>query len=265
MDYTASLLVLELVFEFWWRSMPVYWTFTAAYSIPVFTFMILLGLSFIIEFQVAWQPSSLLEDTNVAGILPIGTGLALMLLDGIGSLVVPTAIIHWTLPLTWIINFVAAILVVLAAGYDRSWRRIVVSIGAAFIGYFLAPYLPFKLVAFLIALQCHVALASTIRALDITVHVTEDKTPKPATLYRVGCFLALLFDFLTSHYTSLGGEHWIRLGGMLAAQSVLLVPYAVTLPSFLAATLMKQKEERKKAQNNPTAEKEDKEKIKMQQ
>lgn len=246
LDFTVIMLIIELVFEFWLRTMPVYWTFTAAYSIPVFTFSILVGLGFILEMNVELQPSSLIQDLNLAGVLPLGAAIVLMVFDFVGSLLTMSTLVHWTLPLTWIITLAAVTFIILSALYDRAWKRTVVAFLAAIIGYILSPYLPTKLVAFLIALECHVALASAVRSIDVAVCITEKINAKPSTFYWIGVLIAIIFDLVSSHYTSLGGQFWIRLGGVLAAQSVLLLPFAVFLPTFVATTLHLQKAESEK-------------------
>lgn len=93
----------------------------------------------------------------------------------------------------------------------------------ALLGYFLAPYLPTKLVAFLISVSFHIVVAALIRAAEVGIDQYRQLPLRSVLNYHISVIISVLWDILvTNHSTSFGAAQWVTFGSMLACMSLAL-------------------------------------------
>ena len=250
---------LGLIFECTWRNSPVYWKFAASYGLVVFSLISFISVGYILEYRVPVSASYIVDNWNPIGFLPVVVSFAFLFFDWIGSFLVPNAFLHWTFPSTWLVITIALAMACLWGLYAmvKVW---LLGLGVtALLGYFLAPYLPTKLTAFLIAVSFHIVVAALVRAVEVGIDQYRQLPLRSVLNYNISVIISVLWDILvTNHSTSFGAAQWVTFGSMLACMSLVLNLVSLILSNLsisIADEILKNaaQEQAKEAENETSS------------
>lgn len=226
-DVTSVLLFLATIFELFWRPASTMTPFTAILSTIVFVCLLLIAIGYILEHPAMLAESAFMSDGTMVASVPVLIAITFVILDWIGSYIIPSFIFNWTLPLSWICLSLLGLAFVALAVFARQTRLIGILLVASVLGFFVMPYLPFKLVAFLITCAYSAILSTSIYCLELIS--VPDNIRNSSWTYELACFAILIIDFSTGHYATLSGAQWTRFSGILAIDGIACVFFLIGL------------------------------------
>jgi hypothetical protein len=251
-DFIAIMGFVGLLFEYLWRTSPVYWTLTAAYGFVVFILLTLVAVGYIFEARVSVGVSYLVENWNPFGFFPVALSLFIFFVDWLGAFLVPNFVLPWTFPLTWLLVAVFVGLGALWSAYAVVWSWLLCFVASGLVGYFVGQYLPSKLIAFLVAFTFHANIAFLTRTVEVGIQ-HHHKIPFGSPFnYVVSFIISLTWDcLLSNHYISFGSSQWVAFGATLAGWSVFSLFIGFTLP-LLSVALVDDMKKQNQGEPEPT-------------
>lgn len=225
-DVTAVFLFLATVIELFWRPASTTSPLLAILSTIVFACLLLVVIGYILEHPAMLAESVFMVDGNMIGAAPVLLAIVFILLDWIGSYAIPSFIYTWTMPLSWVCLGVLVLAFVVLGVFARQIYLIGIFALSTLLGFFLMPYLPFKLVAFFTSCAYSALLSTSIYCLEI---IATENNVRSSWPYELASFACLIIDFSSGHYASLSGAQWTRFSGVLAANGVVCVFFLVGL------------------------------------
>lgn len=232
MDVDVSVIFGFLVFliEFFWRGASTAWPSLAILSTAVFIFLCLVLVGYVFEHPPMIAESLILQDGNAIGTAPLALMVIIILVDFVGHYLIPSALHHWTMPLSWILLAVFCVFFYAIILVARQVKLLAFPVGALVVTYFIWPYLPTKLACLLVSLAFSAALASAGYSIEI---IATGNKPGSAWPYETSAIASFLLDISTGHYTTHGSAHWVYLGGLLALNGLMCSILVIALlPAF---------------------------------